>query len=115
MKFTVNKERLLEQLRSNRTEHAEQYQQAMMVYREKAIEWFNECVDKVLKHGEVERALRLPMPEEHTADYDGAIEALEWHTGEEVELEEHQFDELVRNQWGWHRTFLQNTTSYLDS
>jgi len=54
------------------------------------------------------------MPEEHTADFDRAIEALEWHTGDEIELEEHQFEELVRNQWGWHRAFMANTTSYLE-
>lgn len=113
MKFNVNKARLAATLGANRTAHAAQYQEAMVKYRARAIAWFNEACDKAVAGGEIERYLHLPVPEEHTDDFDRAIEALDWHQGDDIELEEHQFEELVRNRWNWHKTFMQNTTSYL--
>lgn len=113
MHFTVKKAELIQTLQANRTIHAAQYQTAIEKYRLRAIEFFNEAIDKIKAGGEPERYLNLPVPEEHTEDFDRAIEALEWHTEPTIELDDHQFDELVRNRWGWHRTFVANTTSYL--
>lgn len=115
MDYHVNKDRLIDQLAENRAKHVEAYQLAIEKYRAKAIEFFNEAIDKVKAGGEVERALRLPMPEEHTEDFDRAIEGLSWHQGEFVDLDEFKFEQLVRNRWGWHQTFTSNTTSYLSS
>lgn len=115
MTFNVNVARLIATLEGNRTKHAADYQAAIVKYREKALEWFEANLEIVRKGGQIEHNLRIPIPEEHTEDFDRAIEALTWHTEEEIELVEQQFDELVRNQWGWHRTFIQNTTSYLAS
>jgi hypothetical protein len=52
-------------------------------------------------------------PEEHTEDFDRAIEMLQWEVGDEVTLSEHDFATLVQNQWGWARSFASNTTSYV--
>lgn len=115
MKFTVDKHKLLATLGANREAHAAAYQEAMVKYREKSIEFFELAMEKIRSGGEVERTLRLPMPEEHTDDFDRVIEGLTWQDSDMVELTEGEFEELVRNRWGWHKTFVQNTTSYLAS
>ena len=43
----------------------------------------------------------LSAPEDHTADYDAAIEMLEWHEEPQVVLSVHEFQCYVRNKWDW--------------
>jgi hypothetical protein len=64
---------------------------------------------------EPQRSLPLPIPEEHTRDFDRVIEMMEWTLNDEVELHESEFDQYVRNEWNWARSFLANTGSYLSS
>lgn len=113
MLIKVNKAKLLQTLRGNQFDHKAQYDKAIEVYRTKALEHFNACIDKIKDGGEVEHYLRLPVPEEHTEDYSRAISMMDWHVGDYVELEEEQFEAYIRNKWGWHKTFFANTGSYL--
>lgn len=113
MDIVVKKTELLATLQTNREEHARMYQEAIEKFRERAMAWFNEQVDALKAGKDPERNLPLPRPEEHTDDYDRAIEMMTWDTGEDVKLDDFQFDQFVRNQWGWHRSFITNTTSYL--
>lgn len=113
MDITVEKTALLDALRTNRTAHVELFQQAIEKYRLKAIAWFEDSILTIKQGGEVQVQLRLPIPEEHTDDFDRAIEMIEWHQGDSIELTEHQFENFVRNRWDWHRTFTSNTASYV--
>lgn len=115
MEFTVSKTSLIETLKKNKTEHTDAYQKAIIKYRDKALEWFTQNIEIVRNGGQIEHYLRIPVPEEHTEDFDRAIEGLEWHSGDEINLTESQFEQLVRNKWGWHNTFTANTSSYLAS
>ena len=120
MKVTVNCQDLIDKLRVDREAHVDLYQRAMEKYRGKLIELFEEKVEKLRNTADPVTGLddfdvyvRLPRPEEHTEDYDSAISMLEWHEGDTIELEQHQFNELVLGQWGWHKSFTSNTTSYV--
>lgn len=109
----VKKAQLIETLRANRDEHAEQYQRAIEKYRERTLEWFNAQVE-ILKAGrDPQRSSPLPVPEEHTEDFDRVIEMMNWTLNDEVELSQMEFEQYVRNQWGWARTFTANTAAYL--
>lgn len=115
MEITVNKKDLLDALITNRDEHVLTFQKAIEKYRFKAIEFFTEQLDIISSGGEVERYMRLPLPEEHTDDFDRAIQMVEWHQGTEMILTDQQFEQFVRNRWGWHQTFITNTASYVSS
>ena len=111
--ITVDKAKLMQTLVENRAKHRDTYFKAIEVYRAKAIEIFEEQLE-ALKAGKLpERSLRLPLPEEHTADYDRAVEMLHWHEGDTVELTEREFAQYVQDDWGWRQTFTANTTSYV--
>jgi hypothetical protein len=97
----------------NRTKHHAAFVKACEVFREKAIAELNAMTDAVAR-GDIRRLyVSLPVPEEHTADYDRAIQMLNLHLGDTVELSEEAFTRLVQDEWGWRNAFLLNTASYL--
>lgn len=115
MEITVNKAKLLEVLQENRATHVETFQRAIEKYRVKALEFFEEQIAIIKAGGEPERGMRLPLPEEHTDDFDRAIKMVDWHQGSTMNLTDDQFEQFVENRWGWHRTFIANTTSYVQT
>lgn len=111
--ITVDKAQLLGALESNRATHADIFQRAIEKYRARSIELFEDYIAQVKAGKPVPRTIPLPMPEEHTADYDRTIAMLQWHQYEEVELSESEFRQYVQDQWGWHQTFTANSASYM--
>lgn len=114
--ITVNKADLIAKLRTNRDEHKAIYDEAVSVYKERFIREAEKFLMESLeyaKRGEpFKQMVWLPVPEEHTADFDRALEMLEWEVDDEVELSEYEFSQLVQNEWGWAKNFASNTTSY---
>lgn len=110
--ITVSKSKLLESLTKNREEHAAEFQLAIDKYRERVILELNDRLDKVKAGKDIDLYFRLPVPEEHTEDYDVAIQMLGWHTGDTLELDQHMFQQYVMNNWGWAKSFAANTSSY---
>lgn len=115
MKITVDKDKLLETLRANRAKHHSTYLAAVEVYRRKATALAAEQTELLLR-GEIRAILvNLPVPEEHTDDYDRVIAMLEWDLGDTYELDEGDFNQYVLDVWGWGQRFFANSTSYLES
>lgn len=110
--ITVNVPDLLVTLTENRDSHRATFDKAMEVFRVKAIEVLDEQIKAIQRGGVPDRYLRLPVPEEHTSDYDRAIEMLRWHQGDSIELTEGEFTQYVQDDWGWRQSFMSNTTSY---
>lgn len=112
----VNKDALIVKITEERDKHKAIYDEAVVAYRAAFIEEAQAYAEEALERAATHRAFVhftwLPVPEEHTEDFDRAIEMLEWEVGDEVTLSEHDFATLVQNQWGWARAFASNTTSY---
>ena len=111
--ITVIKTELVEKLRANRSEHRAMFLKAQEQYREAMIAEFDRALAEARNGGQIRRAFSLPVPEDHTADFDTAIEMLEWDQGKTVQLSYHDFQQYVQNQWGWRASFAANTESYL--
>lgn len=110
-KITVDKADLIERLKANRDAHRAEYDAACEVYRERCIAEIEHMLADA-RAGVIRRNLTLPIPEEHTEDYDRAIDMLEWAQSDTIELNQQEFATLVRNQWGWLSSFAANTSSY---
>ena len=116
--ITVDKDELRLTLIKNRDEHKAIYDKAVIAYKEKFVR-----AAKRFAEDAVERAATgnfvfaqfgwLPVPEEHTEDFDRAIQMLEWEIGDTVELEETDFRQYVQNNWRWAASFASNSTSYI--
>lgn len=111
--ITVRKDDLIKTLKENRDAHREQFLRAQSAYRMAMIEELDRALDEAKRGKTIKRAFALPVPEDHTDDYDTAIAMLEWHTKDAVELSQREFMTYVENKWGWLTSFAANTQSYL--
>lgn len=109
---TVSKDRLLEVLRSNRTQHKKIVEEAHAGYIKAAIAQLTEKLES-LKAGErVNLIFALTTPQDHTDAYDNTIQMVEWHTGEEISLTAEEFANFVRDDWEWTQGFIHSNRPY---
>ena len=54
----------------------------------------------------------LPVPEDHTRDYDRVIRMVEMHRGETLELDQEHFAQYVMDDWGWRTSLLDTAVFY---
>jgi hypothetical protein len=109
----VNKAALIDTLRANRSEHQDLFDQATVVYKARAEQELQRRLDDIRAGNKINLIISLPVPENHTEDYDRIIQMLEMSLDEEIMLSEADAAVYVLNQWGWMRSFTTNTTSYL--
>lgn len=116
-KITVDKADLAETITRNRDAHKAEYDKAVEVYRVRFVEEAKKFAEDSIARSRQRVAFGnfvwLPVPEEHTEDYDRALLMLDWELGDTVELSQEEFATLVQNQWNWIRSFTANTSSYV--
>lgn len=110
--ITVKRQELIEKLRANRAAHRSIFEEATKVYRERAIKELDAMLDAARRGDQIARSLSLPLPEDHTDDYDRVIGMLEMEVADVVKITEEQFRCYVQDQWGWIGSFGRNTRSY---
>lgn len=112
-KITVRKSDLLAVLADNAKAHSSIYAQAVEAYRAKAIAALDKLIADV-RDGAVVRlsVWNLPVPEDHSADYSRAINMLQMHQGDSIELDEEAYSRLVDDEWEWRGSWLGNTMAY---
>ena len=111
--ITVIKTELVEKLKANRETHRALFLAAQERYRDAMIKELDQALEEARNGGTIRRSFAMPVPEDHTADFDTAIEMLQWDLGKTVQLSYHDFQQYVQNQWGWRASFAANTESYL--
>jgi succinate dehydrogenase/fumarate reductase flavoprotein subunit len=113
MTVTVPRDKLLNVLFSNRKKHRQTFERACDVYRERAEQALQELLQQI-RDGEISRLyINLPIPEIHLEDYDRAIEMLEWHTDDTIEVSASTYRNFVQDQWEWSGRFQDSTASYV--
>ncbi len=110
---TVDKAELYEVLAKNREAHHEKFAKAQGVYRDRVILELEKSLQRARAGDKVEHYIRLPIPEDHTDDYDRVMQMLEMHQFGNIKLTQSEFQCYVQDEWGWLKTFAANTTSYL--
>lgn len=113
--ITVNKVALIEKLRTNLSTHTEKVEQAQGRYRQKV----TEELERRLADAKAGRPLdvavlaRMPVPRSFADEYEQAIDELDWHTSDVVELTSRDFRRFVRDDWEWANQFAGTTQTYL--
>ena len=114
MQTNVACDQLIDILRRNREKHHDLYLVAMNEWRDQVVEELSQFTDRLMKGDKVLIRSRLPVPEDHTEDYDTAIKMLELSVDDTIELSEHDIEEYVMDRWGWYASFAANTLRYTD-
>jgi hypothetical protein len=96
----VHKQALLDRVKENRDAHKALFLKAQEGFRARVIEEIDDMLDKA-KRGEIRLLVGLTPPEDHTKEYDRAIEMLEMSTDSIIAIDHASFAQLVRNEWSW--------------
>lgn len=136
---TVERERLLATLKTNRTKHQAEYNESLAGYkslatqrlktlRDKAVRTIDENFElitrKIERYDPADRDItdvvtllsamtfNLKVPTDHTHAYDVAIDMAEWETNATIELTQGQFQCFVRDEWDWTDEFKHLNKAY---
>jgi hypothetical protein len=104
---------IVQRIQKNRDRHRNIYERAMEIYRERAIEQLNSFIDDLKAGKNPKLYINLPVPEDHTKDYDAMLDMLQTSTDPTVELDEQRFRQFVRDEWDWKAKFLGTVNSYV--
>jgi len=103
----------MKKLEQNRAEHRKIFDEAVIGYRDEAIRQLESHIERIKANNKVVRiSVYVTPPEDHTDDYDAAIEMLKWATGTDIELDEQTFRHYVLNEWDWTRSFITTNSAY---
>lgn len=109
----VKKDELLAIVKENRTKHEAEFNAAQEAYKVKA----KAALRGQVKNIDQEKPFtlnfkELPEPKQFLKEYDRAIGMLEMSVDEIVELEDDEYDRLVKDQWHWTNQFVAATSIY---
>jgi hypothetical protein len=111
-KVTVKKNDLLAALRQNREAHRDIFEEACEGYQAEAIRLLEEHLQRIRQGKRVQVHVILPVPADHTKDYDRVIRMVEMSVDDEIDLEASDFASYVMDDWRWKRDFLATNSTY---
>lgn len=110
---TVKTADLLEKVKENRGGHRAIFDQAIEVYRQRAIDEIERILDDAKNGRKIIRAIGLIEPKDYTKEYDRAIAMLEMTVDEEITISAQDFAQFVMDDWAWKEQFTTSTAAYL--
>ncbi len=111
-KVRLDRQRLLETIKENRDNHRRLFEEAMEGYRKKSIQLLEEHIQRIKDNAPEQVFINLPMPEDHTDDYETVIAMLEWTEDAYVLLTQQEFKRYVLDEWGWQQDFAESYALY---
>ncbi len=112
MKVKVDKEKLLEVLKSNMQKHKEIVEEALVKYREMAVAELDQALADARAGKRIWRRLTLIEPVDQTREYQKAIRQVQMSAEETITLEDREFECLILDQWSWKAQFLLANSGY---
>ena len=100
------------ELIKNKTTHTELYTKAFAKFSDYAIEALQAALLEAKTGRGIKLHFDLPVPHDHTAEYDRAIKMVEMSVDENLELTEQEFAMLVMDDWGWKQQFTASNSRY---
>lgn len=110
--YTVRKSELLDILKGNRERHQGLYQEARTAYLLRAQVKLGQLLDDVNAGRMPNLLVDMPVPEDHTRDYDRVIRMLEMDLADDITITDSEAKAYVQDDWPWRRSFIANTVSY---
>ena len=111
----INRKQLLAIIVENRAKHVSEYNESVEDYKAGVVKLAKENL-KLANSGELEKIARIKAapqaPVSYEDNYNRAIRMLELSVDDVIELQEHDFGQLVLDEWAWKRTFTAMSASY---
>ncbi len=111
---TVDKENVLSRLRENRTQHEQDYRDALQGWKETVLEHLERLRAQLEEQPEkVVPLIPHPRPESHLEEYDRMIEMLELHLPTSITITQDEFRAYYQDDWDWKSRFDTANVNYL--
>lgn len=110
--ITVNRTELLTKLRDNRVQHRSMFEAALEKYRERCILELESRLEDIRAGYGINVLVNLPVPQDHTSDYDRVILQAEMSISDEITLTDQEFEAYVMDNWKWKQQFTTTNASY---
>lgn len=111
----IEKHTLLNKLKENLEQHRIDYKEMVADYITLTNK-IHRTNGRLIKTGDVSQMSKLtPYPQKpmsYEAEYIRAISMLEYSVDDIIELDNHQFQQLVMDEWGWKQSFTAVSSSY---
>lgn len=108
----LNKDALLTKLRENRKNHRAIVEDAWKGYKAEVIRQLEKQLKRARKGVKKQIFVHIPIPEDHTDDYDRVIAMLEMDVRAEFDVSETEFENYVRDKWKWSGQFAATNSTY---
>lgn len=111
--MTFKVEDLREIVEKNRDEHRKIFKEALIGYKEAAVNELEIMLERArVGKSAFEVRLHLPLPRDHTREYNAVIEMLRLTSDAEILLNQQEFTQYVMDDWDWMRDFLVSNSAY---
>ena len=111
----IEKNTLLKKLKENLEQHRLDYKEMVKDYFT-LIKKIQRTNGKLIRSGNLANMVNLQgyptRPTSYESEYIRAISMLEYSVDDVIELEAHQFQQLVMDEWGWKQSFTAVSSSY---
>lgn len=110
----MNREELLKIVKENATKHVSEYAESVEDYKVGVVKVAKANL-KMANSGDISNFnfQRMPAaPVSYTDNYNRAIRMLELSVEDVIEVEEHVFNQLVLDEWGWKQQFVAQSALY---
>lgn len=113
---TVDRLKLIEQLKANLIKHVADYKEAVIGYKIKIHADVKHKLEQIELASDEEaleiKAISFNPPRSYEKEYTDAITMLEWQVGDTVELDQTAFKQFVQNEWTWSGQFEVMNSTY---
>lgn len=97
----IDRGTLLERIKENRRKHRDAFLQALDGYHEMLIADLETKISSIRRGKTPDLIVRLPVPDDHTSEYDAVIQMLEMAADDTIEMSTHDFRAYVLDEWDW--------------
>jgi hypothetical protein len=123
LKFDFSRTEIMERVKENRDKHAEEFAVALKGYYLEVQEQLEKIAEEAQKASvkagkekdpkSLTYSVNARKPEDHTGDYDRILDMLRLAKNENIELDEQEFAQYVRDEWAWKQRFTETSSTYL--
>ena len=111
----MNRQELLEIVKKNATKHVQDYDESVKDYMLAVVKLAKNNL-KLANSGDMDQIRKIKnlpqQPANYAENYTRAIRMLELSVDAVIEVEEHIFNQLVLDEWGWKQAFVAQSALY---
>jgi len=112
MNTVIGKIKLLTIINENKGNHRAIFLKAIDGYRKEAINILERMINRLENGKTVDQYINLPLPVDHTREYDRVIKMIKLDTRSEITLVEEEFAQYVMDDWTWKREWVGTVSNY---